>query len=267
GLSQTGGHGDGRDLMVDDPSHACRTSVIVDSPDQVRRVVRELFRRGACAIKMMTSGGVISEADPLRAPQFTAAEIQAATEEANRRGSYVTVHAYSPEAIRHSIDNGVRCIEHGNLLDAETARAMAQAHIPLDPTLITYDAMDRRGDDVGLTKIGRAKNSEVLAQGKDAVRIARDAGVLIGFGTDLMGDLEDEQLGGLRLMTEVLGLDGALEAATVSNAKILRLPDVGAVRPGAAADLVLLGGDLAAAPELLWDEAVPRTVIQAGRVL
>ena len=121
---------------------------IVDGEDDVRRVVRERFRRGAHAIKLLTSGGVISPDDPIRLSQYSSGEIRVAVDEAERRGSYVAAHAYSPEAIRHSIDNGVRSIEHGNLLDDETAAMMATKGAYLVPTLAAYDATDRRGKEL-----------------------------------------------------------------------------------------------------------------------
>jgi len=193
-LSQTGGHGDARGPDSETCpcyAHGCE---VVDGVDPLRRAVRERFRRGAHAIKIMTSGGVMSLADPIRIPQYCADEIRAVTEEAARRGSYVAAHAYSPEAIRHSIDNGVRSIEHGNLLDAQTAAAMASAGAFLVPTLAAYDAMERRGEQIGMPAVSRHKNREVLESGQQAIELARAAGVSVGFGTDLMGPLEDEQL-------------------------------------------------------------------------
>ncbi|MDR1431434.1 MAG: amidohydrolase family protein [Propionibacteriaceae bacterium] len=266
-LSQTGGHGDGRHPDYDADAHCGCSTTVVDGVDQVLRTVRENFRRGATAIKLLTSGGVISESDPLKMPQYSAEEVRAATYEADRRGSYVAAHAYSPEAIIHSVSNGVRTIEHGNLLDQVSAEVMAAAHAYLVPTLIAYDAMDRRGDQVGLTKFGRHKNSAVLMQGKDAIRIARAHGIPIGFGSDLMGDLEDEQLGGLRLQAEVEGVERAIEAATMTNAEIFQRPDLGRVQRGCVADLLILDGDVLATPDILWEESHPRTVIQAGRVV
>ncbi|MDR1833762.1 MAG: amidohydrolase family protein [Propionibacteriaceae bacterium] len=264
-LSQTGGHGDGRDpLLGGTPGCGCCTNVI-DGPDRMRVRVRELLWQGAHAIKLLTSGGVVSPADPLAIPQFSPAEIQVAVEEATRRGTYVTAHAYSPAAIKHSVENGVRCIEHGNLLDEETAAMMAAAGASLIPTLAAYDAMDRRGDQVGLTPVGREKNTQVLAAGKEAVKIARAAGVRIGFGTDLMGALEDEQLQGLRLQCEVEGIERTLEAATATNAAIFGLSDVGRVQEGFVADLLVFTGNLREQPELLWEGR--RTVIQAGEIV
>jgi imidazolonepropionase-like amidohydrolase len=126
--------------------------------------------------------------------------------------------------------------------------------------------MDRRGGEVGLTPVGRTKNTAVLDAGKNAIRLARAAGVRIGFGSDLMGALEDEQLQGLRLQCEVEGVEHTVEAATATNAAIMGLAGtVGSITPGAAADLVVFPGDLRRNPELLWTG--PRTVIQAGSVV
>lgn len=229
--------------------------------------MRDRFRRGAHAIKIMTSGGVVSLTDPIRIPQYSAEEIQVVTAEAARRGSYVAAHAYSPEAIRHSIDNGVRSIEHGNLLDAETAVAMAAAGAFLVPTLITYDAMDRRGGDLGMPAVSRQKNSEVVEAGRKAVELARGAGVRVGFGTDLMGPLEDEQLDGLRAQIEVDGVFPALQSATSVNADLLCRRDLGRVQEGCVADVLIVDGNVADTPAVLWSGPEHRTVIQGGIVL
>jgi imidazolonepropionase-like amidohydrolase len=265
-LSQTGGHGDIRAANDGSCFHGGHMCQVVDGVEDLLLAVRHRFRTGATAIKLMTSGGVISPVDPIRVPQYSAAEIRVVTEEASRRGSYATAHAYSPEAIRHSVLNGVRCIEHGNLLDAETARLMAEHDVYLVPTLVTYDAMGRRGAEIGLTEVGAAKNQEVLAAGKNAVTLARAAGVRIGFGTDLMGELEDEQLAGLRLQCEVLGVYEALRSATSTNAALLRREDLGRIEEGVCADLVILDGDPFEEPSVLWDGSRNRTVIKAGRI-
>ncbi|MFV0374270.1 amidohydrolase family protein, partial [Microbacterium sp.] len=198
-LSQTGGHGDHRSADEDLCAHGHHMCEVVDGVDALRIAVRSRFHHGAHAIKLMTSGGVASLTDPLRIPQYSAEEVRAVTDEAGRRGSYVAAHAYSPDAIIHSIENGVRSIEHGNLLDPETAQAMADHGAVLVPTLAAYSAMDRRGEEVGLSPISAAKNREVLAAGHDAVGHALAAGVTVGFGSDLLGDLQSEQLWGVRL--------------------------------------------------------------------
>jgi imidazolonepropionase-like amidohydrolase len=266
-LSQTGGHGDGRPADLDLCGCGGPVSEVVDGVDNLRRAVRERFRQGAHAIKIMASGGVVSPTDPLRIPQYSPEEIQTVTAEASRRGSYVAAHAYSAAAVVHAVENGVRTIEHGNLLDLPAAQRMAEYGAYLVPTLVTYDAMDRRGAELGLAPVSQAKNREVLDAGRAAIGLARQAGVPVGFGTDLMGALEDEQLAGVRLQAEVEGPLAILRSATSVNAEILGRPDLGRVMAGAVADLVVLDGDPFADPSVLWAEPGRRTVIQAGRVV
>ena len=130
----------------------------------------------------MASGGVISPSDPLRVPQYSPQEIRVVAEEATRRGSYVAAHAYSAEAIQVAVANGVRSIEHGNLLDELTAALMAERDAFLVPTLATYDAMERRGAELGLAPVAQAKNREVLDAGRAAIGLARKAGSGSGSG-------------------------------------------------------------------------------------
>lgn len=266
-LSQTGGHGDPHPGDMDLCAHGCHVGEVVDGVDDLRRAVRQRFRGGAHAIKIMTSGGVVSATDPIRIPQYSAEEVAAVCDEASRRGSYVAAHAYSPEAIRHSIINGVRSIEHGNLLDAETAGLMKAHDAFLVPTLAAYDAMDRRGAEIGMAAVSRQKNREVLDAGQRAVEIARAAGVSIGFGTDLMGELADDQLQGFRLQVEADGVANALRSATSVNAELIGRADLGCIRAGAQADLVVLDGNPFEDPSLLWSPTGRRAVVQAGTVV
>lgn len=264
-LSQTGGHGDPTSPDETLCFHAGPGLEVVDGADEVRRAVRARIKSGAGVIKVMASGGVTSPADPIAVPQFSAEEIGVAVEEAERRGLYVAAHAYSSEAVRHALAAGVRSIEHGNLIDAETAAQLRDRGAFLVPTLITYDAMRRRGEAHGLGPAGLRKNGEVLEAGRSAIEHCVAQGARVGFGTDLMGPLEDEQLHGLRLQSEVMGVEATLRAATSTNAELLRRPDLGRVAPGASADLLIFDGDPLERPELLWDER-SRAVVQAGRV-
>jgi imidazolonepropionase-like amidohydrolase len=144
---------------------------------------------------------------------------------------------------------------------------MADHDAFLVPTLAAYDALDRRGDALGLNPISQAKNREVLDSGKHAIELATSAGVRVGFGTDLMGDLEDDQLIGLRLQVEVLGVLDALRSATSVNALLLGRDDLGRIGAGAAGDVVLYDGDPFADPSLLWAGDDRRTVVRAGAVV
>jgi len=266
-LSQTGGHGDPRDAHLDLCCSGSHGTEVVDGVEPLRVAVRERLRTGAHAIKIMASGGVVSLTDPIRVPQYSVEEIRVVVEEASRRGSYVAAHAYSPEAIVHAVTNGVRSIEHGNLLDSPTAEVMAEHGAVLVPTLVTYLAMSERGADMGMPAVALQKNAEVLEAGKTAIALASQAGVLVGFGTDLMGELEDEQLRGLQVQHEVQGTLELLRSVTSRNAAILGLDTVGWIRPGAAGDLVILDGNPFERPEVLWQRSEGRVVLQAGTVV
>lgn len=264
-LSQTGGHGDARHATDEGCACGGHMTEVVDGPDELRRATRDRLRRGATVIKIMTSGGVVSPSDPIRVPQYSAEEVRAVVEEADRRGALVAAHAYSPEAIVHSLVNGVRSIEHGNLLDAATADLIRQHDAFLVPTLAAYDAMFRRGAEIGMSEVALRKNLEVRDAGLVALELAERAGVRIGFGSDLMGPLEDEQLAGLRLQAEVLGPLRAIRSATVGNAELLGDPDLARIRPEGPADLLLLPGEVLADPAVLWERRdQPRIVVRDG---
>ncbi|UNK71449.1 amidohydrolase family protein [Microbacterium sp. H1-D42] len=266
-LSQTGGHGDPRSAHVDvcfSHGHMCE---VVDGVDNLRLAVRNRLRTGAHAIKVMASGGVFSLTDPIRVPQYSVDELRAVVDEAARRGSYVCAHAYSSEAVQHAVGAGVRSIEHGNLIDEATASMMAEAGAFLVPTLAAYDAMDRRGAEIGLNAVSLEKNTEVLAKGQDAVRLAHAAGVRVGFGTDLMGDLEDDQLAGIRLQVEASSATATLRSMTAVNAELIGDEALGHLDLGAYGDAVLLASDPLADSSALWRQDARVSVIRAGSVV
>jgi imidazolonepropionase-like amidohydrolase len=160
------GHGDPRPPELGCCLGGGHMAEVVDGVDALRRAARERLRSGAHAIKIMASGGVISPSDPLRVPQYSPEEIRVVAEEATRRGSYVAAHAYSAAAIGVAVANGVRSIEHGNLLDAPTAAMMAERDAFLVPTLVTYDAMERRGAELGLAPVARAGMTSRTSAGR-----------------------------------------------------------------------------------------------------
>lgn len=264
-LSQTGGHGDPRSAFLDVccPNH--HGVEVVDGVDALRVAVRERLRTGAHAIKIMASGGVVSLTDPIRVPQYSDEEITVVAEEAARRGSYVAAHAYSPEAIIHAVRNGVRSIEHGNLLDTESATAMKETGAVLVPTLVTYFAMSEHGKELGMAPIALEKNAQVLEAGQSAVELAMATGIPVGFGSDLMGDLEYMQLSGLPLQHEVQGTLELLRSLTSRNAEILGTERHGRVAAGCTGDVIILPSDPFVTPSVLWEESEDRVVIKSGR--
>jgi imidazolonepropionase-like amidohydrolase len=129
-LSQTGGHGDFRERSDVIEPCPCTPKVgaigrVVDGVDAIRRAVREEIQMGATQIKIMASGGVASPTDPIHYLGFSEDEVRAAVEEASNADTYVMAHAYTGRAIARAVRCGVRTIEHGNLVDAEAARVMA----------------------------------------------------------------------------------------------------------------------------------------------
>ena len=248
-LSQTGGHGDFRKRTQTQTFCACCpglywASRVADGVPDVIKAARDELRKGADHIKLMVSGGVASQLDPLESLQYRVDEIEAAVEEATRWGTYVCAHAYSPEAIARAVRAGVRTIEHGNLIDVPTAALMAQRGAFLVPTLVTYDAMRRRGRDYGLSPYSLAKNEVVLEAGMRSLEIARNAGVKIGFGSDLLGQLQDDHCGEFMLRGEAMSAPEVIRSATLVNAEIVRQTGkLGELVPGAFADLLVVDGD------------------------
>lgn len=266
-LSQTGGHGDPRDATLDLCCADNHGVEVVDGVDNLIKATRERLRKGAHAIKIMTSGGVVSLTDPIAVPQYSADEIRAVTSEANRRGSYVCAHAYSPEAIIHSVQNGVRSIEHANLLDEKSADEMKKHNAVMVPTLVTYKAMAKFGRDLGMSDIALGKNAQVLDQGLKAIELAMQKQIKVGFGSDLMGDLEYMQLDGLEVQHEAQGTLELLRSITSRNAEILSTDKHGWIKPNMTGDLVVLAEDPFVRPSALWTESENRLVIKAGKIV
>lgn len=212
--------------------------------DEVRRAVREQLRQGADAIKIMVSGGVASPYDPLDSRQFSHKEIQVAVEEAEAFGKYVLAHAYTPEAITRAVSSGVRTIEHGNLIDEATADLMAERGAFLVANLVAYHVMRERAADFGMTADMLAKNDMVIEAGYRSLEICRAAGVPVAFGSDLLGELEDEQSREFLLRSRVCSPLEIIRSATVVGAQVVRREGrLGVIRPDAQADLPLVDGN------------------------
>jgi imidazolonepropionase-like amidohydrolase len=269
-LSQTGGHGDFRKrtqraLGCDCCSGLAYTARIADGVPEVIKATRDELRKGADFIKIMVSGGVASQADPLESLQYRMDEIEAAVEEATNWGKYVAAHAYSAQAVMRAVSAGVRTIEHGNLIDEPTAATMARKGAFLVPTLIAYDSMRRRGRDYGLSEYSLQKNEVVLAAGLRSVELARNAGVKIGFGTDLLGQLQNDQCREFLLRAELMKPAEIIHSATIVNAEILqRAGELGELKPGAFADLLVVDGDPFADLGLFQDEGKHLSAIMKG---
>jgi imidazolonepropionase-like amidohydrolase len=248
-LSQTGGHGDQRLRTEDHLACACTAglgmhAVIADGVPAVQKAAREELRQGVDQVKIMVSGGVVSPYDPLESVQYTYEELAAIVHEARAWGRYATAHAYSAQAISHAVAAGVRCIEHGNLIDAKAAGELAKAGGYMVPTLAAYEALHLHGDAMGLTAGQKAKAKAVRDQGLHSVEIAAKAGVPLGFGSDLLGQYHYMQSLEFSIRGQVQSAWDVLISATLVNAEILNLGGkIGVVAPGAYADLIVIEGD------------------------
>ncbi|TPV33419.1 amidohydrolase family protein [Paucihalobacter ruber] len=255
-ISQTGGHGDFRlpnDIPADPTkgltyAERINAAAIADNPDAVRVKAREQLMLGASQIKLMAGGGVSSMYDPLDVTQYTEAEIRAAVEAAENWGTYVTVHAYTPRAIQQSIRAGVKCIDHGQMIDEETVKMMVEHNVAwsLQPFI-------DEGDKGVLSPESRAKQLEMYNGTDTAFALAKKYNVKIGYGTDVLFDGQKAAQPGVQLLKMKRWFNNyeILKMATSNNADILAMSGkrspyagrIGVIEEGALADLLLIDGN------------------------
>jgi imidazolonepropionase-like amidohydrolase len=272
-LSPSGGHGDHR-RRTDSLRYPDRNAnalvfqgAIVDSPDEMRTVVRDELRKGADHIKVMTSGGVGSPSDAIDNLQFSPEELRVAVAEARARSRYVLAHAYTNASIRHAVSCGVRCIEHANFIDSETARFVVANDAFVVPTLVCFDETMTHADRLGLSPNVKGKLQQVNAAGIGMLDVCRSAGVRMGFGTDLVAEMESAQSREFTIRSQVDRPVDVLRSATSVNAEIIQMTGrLGVVAAGAVADLIVVDGDPTKDLRLLegQGERIP-VVMKAGQ--
>jgi imidazolonepropionase-like amidohydrolase len=248
-LSQTGGHGDWRDVHMDETPMSGIYGLLAvprlcDSPDEMRRGARDMLRMGAHGIKLMAGGGCMSPTDEIEHTQFTIEEMAAACYEARTVGKIAMAHVYTPQGIMNAVAAGVRSIEHGNFIDEESADCMKRAGAYFVPTLTTYFVISAYGaaekvPQKMLDKINKAKE-----RGLDSLSIARAAGLKIASGSDVLSTMQPFKSMELGLKAQVLGAHEAIVSATRTNAELFGMTDqIGTVEPGKLADLILVDGN------------------------
>ncbi|WP_313625046.1 amidohydrolase family protein [Achromobacter sp.] len=251
-ISQTGGHGDPRPRSDHlRPMSFCGCCFragdigrVADGIDDVRKAVRQELQMGADQIKMMASGGVASPTDPIAAFGYSEEEIRVIVDEAAGRQTYVMAHSYTADAIERAIRNGVRTIEHGNLVDERVARLMAEKGAFVVPTLVTYEALANEGADYGLPPDSVAKIATVRTAGLHSLEIYKKAGVKIGYGSDLLGPSQRLQSDEFRIRREVLSAQEVIQCATTTAAEVLNhVGQLGRIQAGALADVLLVDGN------------------------
>lgn len=242
-------------------------AMIADSPDEVRVRVREQLMLGASQIKLTAGGGVASPHSPLDASTFTEEELRAAVEAAGNWGTYVTVHAYTPESIRRSIAAGVKCIEHGHLMDEATAKLIAEKGVWLS----TQAFPDELAEAFPPGSFEREKAMEVFAGTDRTFTLAKKYKIKTAWGTDILFSprLAPRQAELLTKLTQWYTPAETLAMATGTNAQLLTLSGkrnpypgkLGVVEEGALADLLLVDGNPLENIKLIEDPAKNFVVI------
>ncbi|WP_411339481.1 amidohydrolase family protein [Sphingopyxis sp. J-6] len=277
-VSMTGGHGDMRPMSNDGHGHDhsfCQCgqvnslTVIADGVDACIAAVREEYRRGAHTIKIMGSGGVASPTDPIWMNQYREDEVRAIVNECVERRSYASAHCHPTSAIRRCVEFGVRCIEHGTLIDDETAAFVAERGAFIVPTMAIIFALRELGPAMGFPPENQAKLDEVFGEALSGMDRMRQAGVKIGFGTDLLGNTYTRQCTEFSIRSEVFSPIEILRQATSIGAEVLQMQGkLGCVAAGAHADLIVVDGDPLSDIGLLArnGEALP-LIMRAGEIV
>ncbi|MBF2055750.1 MAG: amidohydrolase family protein [Cyanobacterium sp. T60_A2020_053] len=255
-ISQTSGHGDFRSLNersrrfggTISRGEEMGAAFIADGRDDVLTAARENLRQGATQIKIMAGGGVSSIYDPIDVTQYTLDEMKAAVEAASDWGTYVTVHAYTTQAVRRAIEAGVKCIEHGQLLDEDTMKILAQKGIWL-----SAQAFEDR-ETPGFTEEQKAKRALVVQGVTNAFNWAKKYNVKLAWGTDYLFQPErnKQQNQDIVKLQQWFTPAEALKLVTHDNAQLFKLSgernpykagELGVIKKDAYADMILVDGN------------------------
>lgn len=279
-ISQTSGHGDFR-LPTDPPRMSAHTTaapealgvgIVADGAYEVLVATREQLRHGATQIKLAAGGGVASSYDPLDATQYSVEEMKAAVQAASDWGTYVTVHAYTTDAIKRAVAAGVKCIDHGHLMDEECVKLLADKGIWL--------SMQPFGGPNGNTYSDphQAADSKKVGEGSDHVyEWAKKYKVKLAWGTDMLFNpaaTKNQNQQVLRMKNWFTNFE-ILKMITYDNAQLLALSGprnpypgkLGILEEGALADMVLVDGDALKNLEVLGDpEKNLLLIIKDGKI-
>lgn len=277
-LSQTFGHGDVHYLPVEWVDYRTTrkltplTGLICDGVDECRKAARFALREGADYIKIMTSGGVLSEKDRPEYTQFTREEIRAIVEEAEAAGRFVHAHAQGSRGIKNAIEGGVKVVAHAIFIDEEAIEMAKEKNVIVVPTLSIVERLLEVGSKVGVPEWGLRKAEEVYREHVENVRRAYKSGVKIAVGTDFIGGpfKHGENALELQLLVEKLGMQPveAVTAATRTAAEAVGLSSrVGTLAPRYSANVIVVSGNPLADIKVLRDPNNIAMVIKEGRVV
>ncbi|MFZ3323233.1 MAG: amidohydrolase family protein [Usitatibacter sp.] len=274
-LGMTGGHGDIR--PIDERPrygemcgcHVNSFGVVADGVDACLRATREELRQGAHCIKIMGSGGVASPTDPIWMNQYREDEIRAIVNECTERRSYVASHCHPASAVRRCVEFGVRSIEHGTLIDDETAEFVASRGAYIVPTMAIIFALVELGKELGFPAVSQEKAAYAFKFAVSGMDAMRRAGVKVCYGTDLLGVTYTQQCREFTLRSEVFSPLEILRQATSIPAEMMMMEgQIGCVAPGACADLIVVDGDPTQDISLLAANGKKlRAIVRGGEVV
>ncbi len=259
-ISQTSGHGDFEPRLnyhsphfsgAVDPAYTRGWTIIADGVPEVQKATREILRYGASQIKIMGSGSVTGAHDPLDVTEYTLEEMQAIVKEAQKWGTYATVHAYSDEAVQNAIKAGVRSVEHGLFGSEETFQMMKDNDVIFSTQFYAFSLTPEQA---GMRGIFAQKYLTAQKGATGGYERSKKMGIKMAWGTDVLGkiDLGPLQLQEFVARTKYYTPVEILLQATKINAELLsrsgkRVPyqegALGAIKEGAYADLLIHKGN------------------------
>ena len=271
-ISQRGGHGDWRSPFdhgaweMGTPG-LVQPTALADGPEEMTRVARMALRDGATQLKVALSGGFSSDCDALDDVQFNVQELRAAVSVAHSRHTYVTAHAHHAAAIRLGLDAGIECFEHGTFVDNQTVQDL---HRQKGMLVATLSVVSRYQD----PELRAQLRPDLAGKARDAfpamsrtVQMAVAAGITVGSGSDQVGPDQRRRGRELAVRARVTNPLEAVYAATGANARVLRVEsEAGSLRPGMAADVIVVAGNPVEEPELFEDPTRVRLVVRRGQI-
>ena len=275
-LSMTGGHGDFRPLEQKSHQHElCSCGVVnwgcrvADGADACIAATRDELRQGAHCIKIMGSGGVASPTDPIWMNQYREDEIRAIVNECAERRTYVAAHCHPASAVRRCVEFGVRSIEHGTLIDDDTAKFVAKHGAYIVPTMVVLFVLVEMGRALGFPAVSQEKAEYAQKHALSGLDKMRRAGVKLGYGTDLLGSTYVQECREFTIRREVFTPLELWRQATSINAELMQQQGkLGCIAPGAYADLLVVDGDpLKDISLIAADGRNLRMIVRAGEVV
>lgn len=286
-ITQTSGHADFRERADRNPNMygtgathwmEQQFAYIADGKTEIRRAIRENFRRGAAFIKIMSTGGVSSQFDGIHTVQYSPEEIRVAVETAAQWGTYVTAHGIAPEGARQAVENGVQCLEHGAGIDEKTVKLMKKKGVWLVPSFWVLQGMsDEQGKKV-LDALSYVKWKKAVGGFDNSMRLAVKYDLKMAFGTDMLpmpdGMLENDATS-LREFAYIekymapwqvlrMATGNAGELAALSGPQSPYQEGLGMVHEGYYADLLLVDGDPTKNLSLMSDRANFKIIMKDG---